>query len=77
MLLGSFSYFVHKDRGAMGWGGGDGRWESHQYKPKYLVPIKYPVHKLLGTVTRFLVGFIKGPVLLKISVPEKLFSVCV
>ena len=74
MLLGVIQLLCSQRRG--GDSGAEG-WGSHQCKPNYLVPIKYPVHKLLGIVTRYLVCFIKGPVLLKITVPEKLFSVCV
>ena len=54
-------------------GVGGGGWGSCQWKPKYLVPIKYPVHELLGIITRFLFGFIKRPALLKTSVLKKTF----
>ena len=40
MLLGSFSYFVHKDRGAMGWGGGgmgDGSHINTNLSTQYLL----------------------------------------
>ena len=40
-----------------------------------IILIKYLVHKLLGIVTRFLVSFIKVPVLLQISAVKKLFPV--
>ena len=66
MLFGFIQLLCSQRRGKRGWG-------SCQCKPKYLVPIKYPVHKLLGIVTRFLVSFIKVPVLFKIFILKKLF----
>ena len=36
--------------------------------------LKYLVHKLLATITRFFVHFVKVPALLKISIVEKYIS---
>ena len=50
-------------------------WVLHKCKRSHIIfLIEYLVHKLLTTVTRFFVSFIKIPVLLKISVLKNYIS---